>query len=195
MLSLLSPHIHMMMMMMMMIIMSMWWVYVCELQPQIGLLFVPQVIIWTWRTVVEWYRQCKTPDLSARALWQSDQQSNLVASRRNLAKEIVNLAFKITLSVLRSYFVHTVTSYSMGPKEGVLCALKNPSPRPGLNPQALGPMSSTLSITAPRRLSPDVNAGELEPSTKWLQISTRRDWRWLLAPEMLQQKKTSSRNL
>jgi hypothetical protein len=30
--------------------------------------------IWTWRTMVEWYQQVKTPDLSIRVLWQSYQQ-------------------------------------------------------------------------------------------------------------------------
>jgi hypothetical protein len=38
------------------------------------------------------------------------------------------------------------------PKEGLLgifIAIKNPSPRPGLNPRTLGPMASTLTITPP----------------------------------------------
>jgi hypothetical protein len=30
-------------------------------------------------------------------------------------------------------------------------ALKNPSPRPGMNPRNLDPMASTLTITPPRR--------------------------------------------
>jgi hypothetical protein len=40
-------------------------------------------------------------------------------------------------------------------EEGVLqifIALKNPSPRPGLNPRPLGPVVSTLTTTPPRRL-------------------------------------------
>jgi hypothetical protein len=32
-----------------------------------------------------------------------------------------------------------------------LIALKNPSPWPGLNPQSLGPVASTLTTTPPRR--------------------------------------------
>jgi hypothetical protein len=42
------------------------------------------------------------------------------------------------------------------PKEGVLrtfIALKNPSPRPSLNPRTLGPVTSTLTTTPPRWLS------------------------------------------
>jgi hypothetical protein len=36
-----------------------------------------QVIgMWVYRTVVEWYRQGKTPDSSTRALWQSYRQSS-----------------------------------------------------------------------------------------------------------------------
>jgi hypothetical protein len=40
-------------------------------------------------------------------------------------------------------------------KEGVLrifIALKNPSPRPGLNPRPLGTLTSTLTTKPPRRL-------------------------------------------
>jgi hypothetical protein len=59
-------------------------------------------------------------------------------------------------------FLHAVKSYDMEPsdftfhrKEGVLrifIALKNPSPRPGFNPRALGSVASTLTTTPPRRL-------------------------------------------
>jgi hypothetical protein len=34
----------------------------------------------------------------------------------------------------------------------ILIALKNPSPWPGLNPQPLGPVTSRLTTTPPRRL-------------------------------------------
>jgi hypothetical protein len=37
---------------------------------------------------------------------------------------------------------------------GFLSPLKNPSPRPGLNPRPLGPVASTLTTTPPRRLLP-----------------------------------------
>jgi hypothetical protein len=47
--------------------------------------------------------------------------------------------------------------FTSHPKEGVLrifIALKNPSPRPALNPRSLGPVSSTLTTTPRRRLAP-----------------------------------------
>jgi hypothetical protein len=57
--------------------------------------------------------------------------------------------------------LHVVKSYVMVPpallpirKSGVLrilIALKNPSPWPGSNPQTLGPVTSTLTTTPPRR--------------------------------------------
>jgi hypothetical protein len=53
-------------------------------------------------------------------------------------------------------------------KEGVLrifIALKNPSPWPGSNPQPLGPVASTLTITPPRRL-PNV-------AVEWLTLLLR----------------------
>jgi hypothetical protein len=46
--------------------------------------------------------------------------------------------------------------FTSHPKEGVLrmfIALKNPSPRPGLNTRPLGPVTSTLTTTPPRRLT------------------------------------------
>jgi hypothetical protein len=68
---------------------------------------------------------------------------------------------------LRIIFVHTckwfltclkilwngADGFTSPPKEGVLrifIALKNQSPRPGLNPRTLGPVASTLTITPPR---------------------------------------------
>jgi hypothetical protein len=47
------------------------------------------------------------------------------------------------------------SGFTFLPKEGALrifIALKNPSPRPGLNPRTLGPMASTLTITPPTQL-------------------------------------------
>jgi hypothetical protein len=46
------------------------------------------------------------------------------------------------------------SSFTSHPKKGVLrifIALKNPSPRPDLNPRPLGPVESTLTTTPPRR--------------------------------------------
>jgi hypothetical protein len=50
---------------------------------------------------------------------------------------------------------HGTSGFTSHQKEGVLrifIALKNPSPRPGLNPRPLGPVSSTLTTTPPTRL-------------------------------------------
>jgi hypothetical protein len=48
-------------------------------------------------------------------LWKSYQQSHLVAKQENLEKEMMNLAFKVSLFILRSEFLHSVKSYDMGP--------------------------------------------------------------------------------
>jgi hypothetical protein len=62
-----------------MMIMSMGWDYVSELRPLTGLLFIPQVIYehgeLRWNDIDR-----GDPDSSTRALWQSHQQSHLVAS-------------------------------------------------------------------------------------------------------------------
>jgi hypothetical protein len=55
---------------------------------------------------------------------------------------------------LQCIFVHT-SGFTSHPKEDVLrifIALKNPSPRPDMNPRTLGPMASTPTNTPPRRL-------------------------------------------
>jgi hypothetical protein len=50
---------------------------------------------------------------------------------------------------------HRTSGFTSHPKEGVLrifIALRNPSPRPGSNVVPLGPATSTLTTTPPRRL-------------------------------------------
>jgi hypothetical protein len=54
----------------------------------------------------------------------------------------------------RKILPHETSGFTSHPKEGVLrifIALKN-SPRPGVNPQPLGPVASTLTTTPLRRL-------------------------------------------
>jgi hypothetical protein len=49
-----------------------WWCscrWGAELLPPRGLFFIPHVT-WAWRTIVECYRQGRTPDSSTRTLWQ-----------------------------------------------------------------------------------------------------------------------------
>jgi hypothetical protein len=42
--------------------------------------------------MVELYQEGKTPDSSTRALWQSYQQSHLVANQEDVVKEMMDLA-------------------------------------------------------------------------------------------------------
>jgi hypothetical protein len=74
----------------------------------------------------------------------------------------MNLAFKISLFIIQSDFLHATKSYdgadgfSSPLNEDVLwifIALKNLSTLPGLNRRILCPMASTLTITPMRRLS------------------------------------------
>jgi hypothetical protein len=60
--------------------------------------------IWALRTMVEGYRQEKTPHSSTRALWQFFQQGHLVAKQKELAYEMMNLAYEIFLSYFEGFF-------------------------------------------------------------------------------------------
>jgi hypothetical protein len=54
--------------------------------------------------MVEWYWQWKTPDSSTRTLWQSYQQSHVVAEQDELVMEIMNLAYEIFISYFNGFF-------------------------------------------------------------------------------------------
>jgi hypothetical protein len=61
--------------------------------------------------------------------------------------------FKRSLTCCK-ILLHGTSGFTSHPKEYVLrifISLKNPSPWPGLNPQPLGPVASTLTTTPPRR--------------------------------------------
>jgi hypothetical protein len=63
---------------------------------------------------------------------------------------------------------HGTSGFTFQPKEGVLpifMALKNASPRPGLNPRPLGPVASTLTATPPRRLGYGYNTTHTQTDT------------------------------
>jgi hypothetical protein len=68
----------------------------------------------------------KASDSSTTAIWQSYQQSHLVAKQEDLAKEIMNLTLRSTFVHISKVYSHTVKSYWMGPTallpptEGVL---------------------------------------------------------------------------
>jgi hypothetical protein len=134
------------------LIMSMGW-DVSEPWPPTSLLFIHLVICesggpwwWWWSCHLE-----KAPDSSTRALWQ--QQRNLGASSRN-GKRSENFAYQY-LRYVNGFLTcckilrHGTSGFTFHPKE--VCALKNPSPLPGLNPRPLGPLASTLTTTPPRR--------------------------------------------
>jgi hypothetical protein len=101
----------------------------------------------------------KTPDAFTRALWQSYQQRRLGASRRN-GRRSENFAYQYLKYLKRSLTCRKIlrrgtSGFTSHPNEGVLrifIAIKNSSPRPGLNPRPLGPVASTPTTTPPRRL-------------------------------------------
>jgi hypothetical protein len=71
-------------------------------------------IIWAWRTMVEWYRQRKTPDSSTRALWQSYHQRKRV-TQEGLAKKIINFALRRISFILRRLLYHAIKSCDTAP--------------------------------------------------------------------------------
>jgi hypothetical protein len=72
----------------------------------------------------------------------------------SLAFVYTSKSFFIRCKILR----HGASGFTSLPKEGVLSffiALKNLSPRPGLNPRTLSTVASTLTTTPPSRLQMD----------------------------------------
>jgi hypothetical protein len=95
-----------------------------------------------------------TPDSSIRTLWQSYQQTHL-GQLGGIDKGVRILPihylryFKGSFTC-RKILRHGTSGLTSRPKEGVLrifIALKNPSPRPSLNPRLLGPVANTLTTT------------------------------------------------
>jgi hypothetical protein len=111
---------------------------------------------WDISTEKPWWNNSST-----RALWQSYQQSNLVAKLDERAKGMMNLTLRsISVHTCKWFFTsrkilrHGAGSFT-SPKEGLLLifiTLKNPSSSLSLNPRTLGLMTSTLTITPPRQL-------------------------------------------
>jgi hypothetical protein len=123
-----------------------------------GLLFTPRVNVsgepWWWR----WCRLGITPDLSTRARWQSYQLRHL--ERVGGMDEGMRVLFIQYLWYVNGSFTcrkilwHGTSGFTSHLKKRVLrtfIALKNPSPRPSINPRPLGPLASTLTTTPPRR--------------------------------------------
>jgi hypothetical protein len=107
-----------------------------------GLLFIPQVISergesWWW-----WCRLGMTPDSSTRALWQSYQRRHLgqvwgMDEEWEFCLSVSEILQRIFLTC-RKILRHGTSGFTSHKKEGVLwifIALKNPSPRPAVDPQ------------------------------------------------------------
>jgi hypothetical protein len=114
---------------------------------------------WAWRAMVMMMM------LAGENSWFVHQSSQAVrpaqtsvASRRN-GRRNENFAYQY-LKYLKGSLTCTkilrdgTSGFTSHPKDGVLrifIALKNPWPRPGLNPRPLGPVASALTTTPPRR--------------------------------------------
>jgi hypothetical protein len=94
------------------------------------------------------------------ALWQSYQQSHLVANRKDVCEGNDGFFTKSFFHTTKGYLACRkilrlgAFGFTSATKEGVLwicIALKNPSPRPGLKSRCLGPIASTLIITPSTR--------------------------------------------
>jgi hypothetical protein len=94
-----------------------------------------------WITMVEIYWLGKTSESSTRELWQSYEQSNLVAKQEEREKKIMNVIFHIWKCSLTCHKI-----LWQGPNalrtppllDKMLIALRNPSPSAGFEPAKLG---------------------------------------------------------
>jgi hypothetical protein len=117
-------------------------------------------------TMVWWYRMGLTPNSFTRALWQPTVLSGGPVSRdisgasTRMGEENENLVYPSLWDFERSLTCrkilrHGTSGFTSYLKEGVLwiiIALKNPLPCQDSNPRPLGPVTSTLTTTPPRRL-------------------------------------------
>jgi hypothetical protein len=134
------------------------WDYVSELRPPTGQIVHFPGDMWAWRAMAIM--------MSAEDNFWLVHQSSLAvlpadtrgAIRRN-GRRSENLPISIwnaSRDLFTRYKIlrHGTSGFSSHPKEDVLrifIALRNPSPRPALNPRTLGPVASTLITTPPRR--------------------------------------------
>jgi hypothetical protein len=112
--------------------------------------------MWPWRAMVMM--------LAGNNSWLVHQSSLAIlpaetsgASRRN-GRRSENFAYQylkyLKVNLICNKIIHVTSGFTSHPKErvlGILIALKNPSPRPGLNSRHLGSVASTLITTPPRR--------------------------------------------
>jgi hypothetical protein len=95
------------------------------------------------------------------------------------AKGMINLALQSTWRKILPYGTSGFTSPT---KEGVLrifIALKNPSPRPGLNPQTLGLTASTVTRPKGRGFKP----GQGDAFLKAIKIRSTPSFGWEVKPK------------
>jgi hypothetical protein len=130
-----------------------------------GPILHPPSDMWTWKAMV---RMMMMPAGDNSWLVHKSSLTLLPAkiyeeSRKN-GRMSENFAYQYLKSLkgsltCRKILRHGTSGFTSHPKEGVLqifIALKNPSPRPGLNPRPLGPVISTLTTTPPRRFLCDI---------------------------------------
>jgi hypothetical protein len=130
--------------------------------------------IWAWRTMVEWYRQGKAPDLSTelsgsptrRVIWEQVEETDGV---RILS--IQYLKYLKGCLICRKILRHGSSCFTSHPKMRNFMALQNPSPRPGLKLRDLDPTTSSITTTPPRRLSLKIKETVFLLHTSW---NTRR---------------------
>jgi hypothetical protein len=126
-------------------------------EPQSPLLFIQQVICERdthGDDDAGWENSTHPPELSgnptSRDIWKQVGGMEGLRILRIQYPRYVNASLTCC-KILR----HVISSFTSHLKESVLwnfIALKNPSPRPGLNPWSLGPVASTLTTTPPRRI-------------------------------------------
>jgi hypothetical protein len=114
--------------------------------------------IWEWRAMVMIMPAGDNSSLVHQSSLAVLSAETSGASRRN-GRRSENFVYQY-LKYLKGYLTcrkilrHGTSGFTSRPKEGVLLvfiALKNPSPRLGLNPRPLNPVASTLTTTPPRR--------------------------------------------
>jgi hypothetical protein len=126
--------------------------YVSELRPPTGLMFTSQVIYgrgkpW-WDDDASWGKLLTCPPelwrSTSRVIW--GQVEGMDDRRENFALQEFCLYLQVTFTCCK-VLQHGTSGFTSHPKEGVLqiyIALKNPLPRPCLNPLLLGPLATTL---------------------------------------------------
>jgi hypothetical protein len=106
----------------------------------------PSGDIWVRRTVVEWYRQKKTPDSSTRALWWTSRDiwleaGGMLERNENLALQSISVHTCKWFFTCRKILWHGAGVWTFLPKEVVLqtiIALKNPISSAGYQPANFG---------------------------------------------------------